>query len=123
MNFNGIIIGAAVFLSIGICHPVTIKLEYYCGRKGWWVFFVAGLIFAACSLFVQDFVLSTILGAFSFSCFWGIHEVLSQEMRVLRGWFPENPARHAYYERRREELKDILDGPPSHRHLKEKMKR
>lgn len=35
MNFTGIIIGAAVFLSIGICHPITIKLEYYFGRKGY----------------------------------------------------------------------------------------
>ena len=34
MNFTGIIIGAAVFFSIGICHPITIKLEYYFGRKG-----------------------------------------------------------------------------------------
>ena len=25
-------------------------------------------------------------------------------MRVLRGWFPENPKRHDYYERRRKEL-------------------
>ena len=38
MNWTGIIIGAAVFLSIGICHPITIKLEYYFGRKGWWGF-------------------------------------------------------------------------------------
>ena len=28
MNYNGIIIGAAVFLSIGICHPLVIKMEY-----------------------------------------------------------------------------------------------
>ena len=36
MNWTGIIIGAAVFLSIGICHPITIKLEYYFwGAPGW----------------------------------------------------------------------------------------
>ena len=29
MNYKGIIIGAAVFLSIGICHPLVIKMEYY----------------------------------------------------------------------------------------------
>ena len=50
-------------------------------------------------------IASTIVAAFAFSCFWGIHEVFQQEMRVLRGWFPENPERHEYYERRREELK------------------
>ena len=123
MNFNGILIGAAVFLCIGICHPITIKLEYHWGRKGWWAFFIAGLICAACSLFVQDYVFSTILGAFAFSCFWGIHEVLAKEMRVLRGWFPENPARHDYYEHRRKELGDVLTGSPSHKHLKEKIKK
>ena len=71
---------------------------------------------------MQDYVFSTILGAFAFSCFWGIHEVLAQEMRVLRGWFPENPARHDYYERRREELKHLLGSAPSHQHPKEKIK-
>ena len=28
MNINGIIIGAAVFLSIGICHPLVIKMAF-----------------------------------------------------------------------------------------------
>ena len=121
MNINGIIVGAAVFLIIGICHPVTIKLEYYYGRKGWWFFFIAGLAFTAASLMLKGQILSTIAGAFAFSCYWGIHEVLSQEMWVLRGWFPENPARHDYYERRRKELGDILKDSPSHDHLKEKL--
>ena len=122
MNITGIIVGAAVFLSIGICHPITIKLEYYFGRKGWWGFFIPGLIFAGISLFLDNYIASTIVAAFAFSCFWGIHEVFQQEMRVLRGWFPENPKRHDYYTRRREELKDILKEGPSHRHLKEKMR-
>ena len=122
MNITGIIVGAAVFLSIGICHPITIKLEYYFGRKGWWGFFIPGLIFAGISLLLDNYIASTIVAAFAFSCFWGIHEVFQQEMRVLRGWFPENPKRHDYYARRREELKDILKEGPSHRHLKEKMR-
>ena len=121
MNFTGIIIGAAVFLSIGICHPITIKLEYYFGRKGWWGFFIPGVICTAISLIVDNYIASTIIAAFAFSCFWGIHEVMQQEMRVLRGWFPENPKRHEYYERRRKELGDILKEGPSHNHLKEKM--
>ena len=119
MNFNGIIVGAAVFLIIGICHPVVIKMEYYWGKKSWWVLLVAGLAFSAASLFVWNAVGSTVLGAAAFSCFWGIHEILSQEMRVIRGWFPENPKRHAYYERRRTELGDI-GKYPSHERLKEK---
>lgn len=121
MNFTGIIIGAAVFLSIGICHPITIKLEYYFGRKGWWGFFIPGVICTVISLSLDNYIASTIVAAFAFLCFWGIHEVFQQEMRVLRGWFPENPKRHAYYERRRKELGAILKEGPSHKHLKEKM--
>jgi hypothetical protein len=105
MNFNGIIVGAAVFLSIGICHPAVIKMEYYWGRNSWWVWLVAGLGFSAASLFIQSGILSTIVGGFAFSCLWGIHEMFLQEKRVLKGWFPENPARHAYYEKKRQELK------------------
>ena len=101
MNFEGIIVGAAVFLIIGICHPIVIKMEYYWGKQSWWMLLVAGLVCAALSLFVENTVGSTILGAAAFSFFWAIHELITQEKRVLRGWFPENPKRHAYYEARR----------------------
>ena len=120
MNFNGIIVGAAVFLIIGICHPIVIKMEYHWGKRSWWVLLLAGLAFSAASLFVWDAVGSTILGAAAFSCFWGIHEILSQEMRVIRGWFPENPKRHDYYERRRKELGDV-GKYPKHERIKEKV--
>ena len=33
MTFSGIIVGACVFLSIGICHPAVIKMEYHLGKK------------------------------------------------------------------------------------------
>ena len=72
MNINGIIVGAAVFLIIGICHPIVIKLEYYYGKQSWWVMALAGAFFAGISLFVHNLVLSTILGSAAFSCFWGI---------------------------------------------------
>ena len=106
MNFNGILVGAAVFLIIGICHPLVIKLEYRWGKRSWWVFLAAGLIFARVSLLVRDTVWSTVAGATAFSCFWGIGEMFQQEKRVLRGWFPENPARHDYYEQRRSTLRE-----------------
>ena len=104
MYFAGIILGAAVFLIIGIGHPIVIKLEYYYGKQSWWVLLVVGLIALAASLFIENTILSSIFGAFAFSKFWGIHELIAQEKRVLRGWFPENPARHEYYEKRRREL-------------------
>ena len=98
MNFEGIIIGAAVFLSIGICHPITIQLEYHFGRKGWCFFLVAGILCTVASLLVENYIGSTILGAFAFSCFWGIGEVIKQRQRVLKGWFPKNPKRLKDYE-------------------------
>ena len=104
MNFEGIFVGAAVFLIIGICHPIVIKLEYHYGKKSWWVMALAGAIFAVASLFVANTVVSTILGAAAFSCFWGIHEIITQEKRVLKGWFPENPKRSEYYAKKRKEL-------------------
>lgn len=95
-------------------------MEYHWGKRSWWVLFAAGLAFSIWSLYINNIVLSTIAGAAAFSCFWGIHEILSQEMRVLRGWFPENPKRHDYYERRRKEVPGLIDFP-SHKHLKEKV--
>lgn len=46
-----------------------------------------------------------IVGAAAFSCFWGIHEIIAQEKRVLKGWFSENPKRHKYYESCRMKVK------------------
>lgn len=120
MNFSGILIGAAVFVTIGLFHPFVIKMEYYFGKQSWWVFLLIGLVCSAASLLVADKLVSILLGVVAFSGFWGIHEMFSQEMRVLRGWFPENPRRHAYYEERRQQLKDIIGQFPSHDHLKEK---
>jgi len=50
---------------------------------------------------VSDTMLSIIFGAAAFSLFWGIHELFQQERRVLKGWFPENPKRKEYYDRKR----------------------
>jgi hypothetical protein len=97
-NFSGIIVGAATFLIIGICHPIVIKMEYYWGKNSWWLLLAVGLAFAAASIFIENDVLATVVGAAAFSCFWGILEMFEQEKRVLKGWFPENPARHDYYE-------------------------
>lgn len=104
MYFDGILVGAAVFIIIGICHPLVIKMEYHWGKGSWWVLFIIGLSFCILSLFLDNTVLSTISGAAAFSFFWGIRELFSQEKRVLRGWFPENPRRHEYYEKRRNEI-------------------
>lgn len=91
MNFTGIIIGLATFLAIGLFHPLVIKAEYYLGTRCWWMFLVAGILFGAVSLWVENIILSTILGVVAFSSFWSIHELFQQKERVRKGWFPEGP--------------------------------
>jgi hypothetical protein len=91
MNFSGIIIGAAAFLIIGLLHPVIIKAEYHVGKKVWPVFGVAGLAALFLSLNFANIFTSSILGVLGFSLLWSIQEVIQQEKRVKRGWFPKNP--------------------------------
>lgn len=91
MNYYGIIIGIASFLIIGIFHPIVIKSEYYFGKKTWPFFLIAGLILILISLLISSLALSSIIGVAGFSCLWSIHELVEQEERVKRGWFPANP--------------------------------
>lgn len=91
MNFTGIIVGLATFLIIGVFHPIVIKAEYYLGTKCWWMFLIAGLIFGAVSILVDNLIVSTILGVTAFSSFWGILELKEQKERVRKGWFSAGP--------------------------------
>lgn len=93
MNFEGIVVGLATFLIIGIFHPIVIKAEYHLGKECWWIFALAGIGFASASLFIDSFMWSTICGVTAFSCFWSILELIQQERRVQKGWFPANPKR------------------------------
>lgn len=93
MNYTGIIVGLATFLIIGLFHPIVIKAEYYFGKKCWWAFALAGILFGALSIFIESMTWSTITGVTAFSCFWSIHEIIEQEARVKKGWFPANPKR------------------------------
>lgn len=91
MNFNGLLVGLATFLIIGIFHPIVIKAEYYLGIRCWWMFVVAGIVFGVLSVLTDNLVLSTILGVIAFSSFWSILELFHQKERVRKGWFPEGP--------------------------------
>ena len=93
MNFDGVIIGFMAFLIIGIFHPIVIKGEYYFGKKIWPLFLIAGIAFLIWSLTVQHAVISPVLGVVGFSCLWSIQEIVEQEERVKKGWFPKNPNR------------------------------
>lgn len=91
MNFQGIVIGLVSFFVIAIFHPIVIKSEYYIGKKIWPVFLAVGVIFIILSLFIENITLSTALSITGFSSLWSIHEIIEQEERVKKGWFPYNP--------------------------------
>lgn len=99
MNWTGLIIGAATFITIGTFHPLVIKAEYYFGKKSWVGFLFVGILAMTLSLFTENETGSIILGVVAFSAFWGIGEILQQHERVKRGWFPMNPKRKAEYEK------------------------
>ena len=80
MYFTGIIIAVCTFLTIGIWHPIVITC-----------------IIAA--LFIENAIVSAVVGVFGASALWGIGELFAQRKRVLKGWFPKNPKRLADYEK------------------------
>ncbi|MHC1746982.1 MAG: DUF4491 family protein [Cellulosilyticaceae bacterium] len=91
MNWYGVIIGLAAFLIIGVFHPIVIKGEYYFGKKIWPVFLVLGAVFLVSSILIENMIVAAIVGVIGFSCLWSIHEIIEQEERVNKGWFPKNP--------------------------------
>lgn len=91
MNLQGLIIGFVAFAIIGIFHPIVIKGEYYIGKKIWPAFLIAGILLVVISIFLDNLTLSAIVAITGFSCLWSIHEIIEQEERVKRGWFPKNP--------------------------------
>lgn len=91
MYFEGIIIGICTFIIIGIFHPIVIKGEYYIGKKIWPIFLILGIISLILSLFMNNIIISALIGVLGFTLLWSIHEIIEQEERVKKGWFPENP--------------------------------
>lgn len=98
MYFTGIIIAVCTFLTIGIWHPVVIKTEYYLGTRVWWVYLLIGLGCVIGALFIENTILSAVVGVFGASALWGIGELFAQKRRVEKGWFPMNPKRKHEYE-------------------------
>ena len=98
MYFTGIIIAISTFLIIGLFHPIVIKAEYYSGTRFWWLFLVVGLACIVGALFIENEILSSLIGVFGASALWGIGELFSQKQRVKKGWFPMNPKRLSDYE-------------------------
>lgn len=93
LNWEGLVIGVCTFIIIGVFHPLVIKGEYYFGRKVNYAFIILGIITAVLALICKSLFASALLAVVSFSSFWSIGEVIEQEKRVSKGWFPANPKR------------------------------
>ena len=91
-HIMGLTVGLATFLIIGLFHPLVIKGYYYFGLRCRTWFAVAGAVFLAVCVLVEEQILSILAGVTSFSCFWSILEVTQQAERVRKGWFPKGPA-------------------------------
>lgn len=101
LNFEGLLIGISTFIIIGIFHPIVIKTEYYFGTRPWWIYLLVGIAALVGAIFVENIMISSILGVFSFSAFWAIKELFEQEQRVERGWFPRNPKRRYKFDEKK----------------------
>ncbi|SHO44704.1 DUF4491 family protein [Anaerocolumna xylanovorans] len=93
MGFEGLVIGIAAFIIIGMFHPIVIKCQYYFTDRIWPVFLIAGIITVALSCIIQPVIVSAVLAILGCTCFWSILELKEQTRRVKKGWFPQNPKR------------------------------
>ncbi len=93
MNYEGLLLGVATFVVIGVFHPIVIKTHYYFGTRPWWVFLLLGIGCAVAALFIASIFWSALCGIVGFSSLWTIKELFEQEERVKKGWFPDNPKR------------------------------
>jgi len=91
VQFAGLLLGIFTLLSIGLGHVWVIKVEYHIGAHVWPVVATIGAALALASLCVDHVLLSAALGIFGFTVIWGARELVKQEERVERGWFPRNP--------------------------------
>lgn len=92
-DFTGIIVGAATFLIIALGRYTTIKAEYYFTKRFWIGFLFIGIMGISGSLIVESMILSSVLSILGFTYLWGIGEIIEQEKRVEKGWYPKNPKR------------------------------
>ena len=77
MYFTGIIIAICTFLTAGNNDIRS----------------ASGIACVIAALFIENTLISAIVGVFGASALWGIGELFEQKKRVERGWFPKNPKR------------------------------
>ena len=82
MQYAGIILGLVTFVMIGFLHVAVVKIEQLWGSQLWPGFVVLGLLFGVASLFVDDVLVSALLGVNGFLFAWSGPELRKQKDRV-----------------------------------------
>jgi hypothetical protein len=85
--------GGGTVLTIGFCHILVMKGEYYWGIRWWPALLFGGSFLILVSLLIDDTFLCGGFGILGFSLLWSIYELFKQKERVKKGWFPKNPKR------------------------------
>jgi hypothetical protein len=96
VGFEGFLIGIAAFIIIGTFHPLVIKLEYYFGKRVWWMLLVPGIVFIIVSMFFNN-ILSILFGVIGAGLLWSTLEIFWQHERALKGQCKRNPKRKYSY--------------------------
>ena len=98
MNWQGLLVGLAVFAMVGVCHPMVVWMEYNIGRRVWKLLLVVGVFLLVPSLFASG-VVASVLGGASAAVIYSAVEVVRQHKRAVLGRAARNPRRPAsYYE-------------------------
>ncbi len=82
MQYTGLILGLVTFVMIGFLHVAVVKIERLWGSQLWPGFIVLGLLLGAASLFVDDILVSALLGVNGFLFAWSGPELKKQKERV-----------------------------------------
>ncbi len=88
LNIDGLLAGLATMCIILLTRYACIAGEYHMGKAFRYVFLGFGISGVIASLFFENLLVSAIFAVFGFACLWGIHEVIEQEERVKKGWYP-----------------------------------
>ncbi len=91
INLSGLVLGSFTFLMIMSGRYSCIAGEYYFSKRLWILFLLIGIISLPVSLLLKNLFLSAMISITGFTYLWGINEIIKQEERVKKGWFPENP--------------------------------
>ncbi len=89
INLDGIVVGTATYLLIALGHHSVIWAEYWFTKRCWPAYLVVGVAAMVGSMFIDELVVSVIISILGTTALWGIGEVIQQEKRVEKGWFPK----------------------------------